>query len=325
MNVSSVNDALNAGQLIKQAREHKNEQIELQTVPKPPEIESDEGEQGETGRARGVIRLLESGHFKGVADVRLRINFFDELSARANASAVPVARENASQLVSSVNGQVDELLGQLELDEETSGAVGGLREEFDAAVQTAVDEATGEGRVDTAALGESLSAAFASFSQQLSDLLAPLMAAPEPEEPDVVLEIPEDTGPAEQPVEGEEPLEGPDEPPEGEVVTAPIEGEVEPPGEELPQDTAETAVFDLAAAITNMNEAFGEALAGFLDSIEEAAQLPPLASEPSGNGKAYAKFLEIYNEMIGLGPSVVEDPQESSEPEITEEDIDLTA
>ena len=35
---------------------------------------------GET-KVRGVIRLLQQGHFKGVADVRLRINFFDELSA----------------------------------------------------------------------------------------------------------------------------------------------------------------------------------------------------------------------------------------------------
>ena len=39
-----------------------------------------------TGRANGVLRLLDAGHFKGVADVRLRINFHDELSPQAAAA-----------------------------------------------------------------------------------------------------------------------------------------------------------------------------------------------------------------------------------------------
>lgn len=34
----------------------------------------------ETGQAKGVVRLLQEGHFKGVADVRLRINFHDEIT-----------------------------------------------------------------------------------------------------------------------------------------------------------------------------------------------------------------------------------------------------
>ncbi len=34
-------------------------------------------------QARGVVRLLEQGHFKGVADVRLRLNFFDRLDHEA--------------------------------------------------------------------------------------------------------------------------------------------------------------------------------------------------------------------------------------------------
>jgi hypothetical protein len=31
-----------------------------------------------------VIRLLQAGHFKGVADVRLRINFHEELRSGPN-------------------------------------------------------------------------------------------------------------------------------------------------------------------------------------------------------------------------------------------------
>jgi hypothetical protein len=33
-------------------------------------------------RTRGVIRLLEAGHFRGVADIRLRLNFADALEGR---------------------------------------------------------------------------------------------------------------------------------------------------------------------------------------------------------------------------------------------------
>ncbi|HKQ49560.1 MAG TPA: hypothetical protein VJZ71_15920 [Phycisphaerae bacterium] len=43
-------------------------------LPPSPAPDSDEEE------ARGVVRLLQSGHFKGVADLRLRLNHFDELS-----------------------------------------------------------------------------------------------------------------------------------------------------------------------------------------------------------------------------------------------------
>ena len=51
-------------------------------------------------RAKGVLRLLEAGHFRGVADVRLRINFFDELSAKATADAQQAAVAGTANLVS---------------------------------------------------------------------------------------------------------------------------------------------------------------------------------------------------------------------------------
>ena len=48
-------------------------------IDEPPIVEKPAPEE-ETREARGVIRLLQEGHFKGVADVRLRINFFEELA-----------------------------------------------------------------------------------------------------------------------------------------------------------------------------------------------------------------------------------------------------
>jgi hypothetical protein len=47
-----------------------------------PEDSTRLAEDHKEGKApRGVLRLLQEGHFKGVADLRLRINFFDQLAA----------------------------------------------------------------------------------------------------------------------------------------------------------------------------------------------------------------------------------------------------
>lgn len=35
--------------------------------------------QDSSGQAQGALRLMKEGHFKGVADLRLRINFADQL------------------------------------------------------------------------------------------------------------------------------------------------------------------------------------------------------------------------------------------------------
>lgn len=68
-------DSINRAELQKCA-EHSNRSVEKK-VKEAPVTESPEAS---PARAKGVLRLLEEGHFKGVADYRLRINFFDELS-----------------------------------------------------------------------------------------------------------------------------------------------------------------------------------------------------------------------------------------------------
>jgi len=46
--------------------------------------------QNPTGtKPRGVIRLLQAGHFQGVADIRLRLNNFDELTALSLSAPTP--------------------------------------------------------------------------------------------------------------------------------------------------------------------------------------------------------------------------------------------
>ena len=56
------------------------------------QIRSDESSQ------KGVIRNLQDGHFKGVADVRLRINFQAELNAIRQESGSALVRQTAAEI-----------------------------------------------------------------------------------------------------------------------------------------------------------------------------------------------------------------------------------
>ncbi|MFH1370641.1 MAG: hypothetical protein ABII09_05075 [Planctomycetota bacterium] len=51
--------------------------------------------------------------------------------------------------------------------------------------------------------------------------------------------------------------------------------------------------------VEDMTAAFDAALTNFINALGATQVLPEL-SPPKGNGVAYQKFLEIYNELYGL-------------------------
>ncbi|MHC4950990.1 MAG: hypothetical protein ACYTEU_08410, partial [Planctomycetota bacterium] len=79
-----------------------------------------ETESGE--KTRGVIRLLQAGHFKGVADVRLRINFYDEIQALESQNLKTVAAGGFESLNQTVQEQITALKdsGFLDADQTTA-------------------------------------------------------------------------------------------------------------------------------------------------------------------------------------------------------------
>lgn len=102
--------------------------------PTPAASESSVDETNDTTDAQGVLRLLGEGHFKGVADVRLRINFFDELTAIEAAKVQAVAEEKANGILNSVGGVVDSFLADNELMEEQVAGVQEHQGTFEQAV-----------------------------------------------------------------------------------------------------------------------------------------------------------------------------------------------
>lgn len=221
---------------------------------------------------RGVIRLLQEGHFRGVADVRLRINFAEELQGIQAAGTGALLNEALPALQRELDAAIEAFVGEGSLPEE---AVSTLRE-----AQTAFNTQLGtllEGGEDGVGPADDV---FAALRTAFEDFLASLVPPQAPEE-DAILPIAGDA--AEVPAGTPESALAVTEP-----TTVPVaEGETDLPGDAF------------AGLRETLRGIFEETLASAQDSIDALA-LPPL-SEPNGNGRAYEKFLAAYDDLFGVG------------------------
>lgn len=288
------------------------------TQPRPDERDGQ--------KVPGVVRLLEAGHFRGVADVRLRINFFDQLSTRATASAQPVIQDQSGELIETLSGELGQLLDGLAVDQSARQQIDELVGEFNASVQAAVKEFAGDGTINTEALAGAIQAAFNALVEQLHEGLTAPVPALEPQPNPDPTEVPADKGTA-RPLtdpgaeevaattDGASPalaavlatdIAEPDASAEGspvglptDPVGEPTETPTEKPADHPTEDPVDEPTLTLEEALATLRETFNEALSALLHSIQSAAQLPD-PSPPNGNGVAYDKFLAIYNELRGL-------------------------
>lgn len=252
------------------------------------------GDQSNNQQTKGVISLLQEGHFKGVADVRLRINFNDELAAIEADQLKTAAQENIEGLISSLAAATAP---------EGLAEAPQLQQAFTDAVQQAKNDFLSAEPPSKADLIASLNAAFQAFIEGLWTHFTPA------------------TGPAEGAVAGQEEtgdetedaLEPREEENPAQVGLVGQEGG-ESPGP-VPETTPATES-DGASYIAGLEAAFGAAMNQLIDALDGVVVLPEL-SEPTGNGVAYEKFLAIYNQLRGL-----QVPTEDSE---GSEAVDATA
>jgi len=108
---------------------------------------------------KGILRLLQEGHFKGVADVRLRINFHDGLAAIEGAQLRAVAEENVSGLFESIQPTVDTLVGSGRIAQEQTDTLTGT---FRQTVNQSVDKFLA-GQTSKDALIDELNSGFNAF------------------------------------------------------------------------------------------------------------------------------------------------------------------
>jgi hypothetical protein len=236
--------------------------------------------QGDTDKAKGVIRNLLDGHYKGVADLRLRIIHFEELSKIENNNLKEVADDKVVGLLSAVNSAVSNLLElnqppqvsqESEGVEDLATTVSGLHQEFTASVNQLLEDFGSSDNPSKANLITGIEDFFETFITSLRDLLTPS---------------------TEEPLPTSNPIEE-------EGLTAELESlAIENPTESEPEssDPVET---DYTNYISEVSSVFTIAIADLTEALNNLAVLPEL-TEPTGNGVAYDKFLAIYNEMRGV-------------------------
>ncbi len=234
---------------------------------------------------KGVIRLLLAGHFKGVANVRLRINFHDELAAAGIREAGPAVSGSLGTLTDELGAVIEELLSLGTLTEEESAQATAAHEAFNAAVKGLLEEFESSEERNTDALMAGVQAEF----ETLYDFFVALFGLDsesievDPEE-ELVDAAASDTPPLEP---------------------GPAEAE---PFTIVPEEEG------LHVAMQQLFDKLAEIFAAARESLgiefAEATFLPPL-SEPNGNGVAYAKFLAVYNELQGLDHDADSVPQET--------------
>jgi hypothetical protein len=121
------------------------------------------------GESRGVLRLLQQGHFRGVADVRLRINFHDELGAVEAETLKRETSEQVTSLVNSVNERISDLSSADWLDEESSAALDEQRVAFGHAIEELLESFSDSNAIGQGELIFGLQAAFDELVAGLPD------------------------------------------------------------------------------------------------------------------------------------------------------------
>jgi len=152
MNVDGV--SLQGEQVFK-AKMPNQAQFELEEIPQdspptaqidepsPTEPQSDVQNTDDTEEdGKGVLRLLQEGHFKGVSNVRLRVVFFEELAAIEAGKLQAVAEEKVNDVLESVGGVVNSFLAAEEngLTEKQIAGVSEFQETFVQAVSGYTNE-----------------------------------------------------------------------------------------------------------------------------------------------------------------------------------------
>lgn len=224
-----------------------------------------------TSKPKGVAGLLQEEHFKGVADVRLRIVHPEKIEQAANQAAGAMLETEGQKLVSDVMAEV-ELIGQ-EFnvgEQEILDTVNEFQEKLDTdAPNTVVTQSNIENFPSV------YQKAFGELIQTLSEL-EPVVAS-EDQFPSQPLE---DSSGEMNSIINPEPI----------TITTEQE---EPSANEVDPEKTE-----FQQALAGLEDMFGGELQLIETQINEMMSLSP-PSKSTENGVAYEKFFEIYQELQG--------------------------
>ena len=224
-------------------------------------------------KAQGVLRLLQEGHFQGVADARLRINFSEEIATLQDTATLNTAKGGSEELVARAEAEISAFLDVNTLDEEATEEILAAHDALEIAVEAAREALAETNPPDIFQFINDLQTAADGFLATLEDLL------------DVVPIAAADTS-----AEGGTDTEAAAAVPADAATASPLS-----PFEEFVSSLTDT----LNAVITDLDEA-----------LQNISVLPGL-SEPKGNGVAFDKFAAALTNVAA--PSETGDSSEALE------------
>lgn len=242
-------------------------------------VQSDDGQ--------GALRLLQAGHFQGVADVRLRINFHEELAARQEQAVTRIVEEHMSLAITTVSTQVEGLMGSGDLTEVQTDSVYEVLMIFQSSLTITV---TGDNAPSTLSAQRPTAESFISQMQSafnsLWDSLETLLNQSGVTEPG--LGTPTDAVALADLSASSLSLSATSTKISFEYTSTTVEIVT---ADETP---------DFQAFMDTLQQSFASLIADMTAAIASVSILPEL-SEPAGNGVAYDKFLATLNNLWSTG------------------------
>lgn len=232
-------------------------------------------------RGTGVVGLLQEGHFKGVAEIRLRINFFEQLQSATTQETGEVLETGIQGIETDLDTRVQGLGEEFQFTDQVEDLMNAFEEDMDGLLSGIED-----GSFDSSAILAGVRDAFADLFGALQQF-----------EPALTEEPADDGAEAAAPEMGGVVAGGTSEA----EITAPAAAE-EPAVADIAAPVAEVeastepTVFSLA--LQSLQEWFEAEMESLVTTLSDVRS-PPSLSEPSGKGVAYSRFLEMYNEMLG--------------------------
>ncbi len=247
-------------------------------------------------KAAGVIRKLQAGHFKGVADVRLRIKFNDQLQALQSEKSAQVVDTALPIIIDSQSSQISSFLETGGADNDITSKVTEASQQFSKNIEQIGTDYRSQPSGQTDGLISQLQSSFDSFISTLGEI-SDSQAKTETIVPDESVvastELKTDSGP-----------------------TMATMAESVATNEEAILETG-SELLDFSQLIANLTDSFNNELDSLASSLANSSVLPEI-SEPTGNGAAFDKFMKIYSELNSLASQEKPPVNDStSEPDVS--------
>lgn len=247
-------------------------------------------------KGNGAVGLLQEGHFKGVAGIRLRMNFHAEIENMNSAKIGNILEAESDTLTAGIEDQLNGIGEGFDL----AGEMEDLFSTFAAAVQDMFGGSEGE-QVGPQSIFAGIQDAFSSMFASLQQLTPTVVSDPEnvlPEGGNSLAGV----GGVEEPAQAAELTE----PELDEMVLDQVEESTAASAETATESSAES--FNMAAmfseALSDLQEWFSSQMDAMQTAVDEVSALQPL-NEPNGGRGAYNRFYAMYSEMYEMSTSTV--------------------